>query len=343
MTWPAALPVAALRVMRTAAGRRALQVAVVVGGLFALGFLCGEQAHAAEGAPVVSSSEVVSAVSTDSAVGVRSLTDGTVGRPANAPVAPSGHQAASAAEPKPDTPAEPKPTPPATPAPADAKPDATAPAQASVSTALNDVTGAVGAVEQQVVGTVKGVPGKVGPVGDLVETVTEGLGKATAQIPPLSSLPSFPTLPSLPTSPGLPVLPGQTLPAPVTQPGSAGQSSTGGGSSGGHDGAAGAEASGTAYGPRFGTEFDAVHNLTQSGGHQATGPRTAPAHPAPDGDPTGALGSPSAVDNGTQRHGDGHAVALNHRAPLRLLPGAAARAAAAETRDRHRDIPVSPA
>ncbi|MEU6255917.1 hypothetical protein [Streptomyces sp. NPDC047043] len=338
--------------MRTAVGRRALRVAVVVGGLFALGFLCGEQAHAAEEAPVVSSSAAVSAVSTDSAVGVRSLTDSTVGRLVNVPVAPSGHRAAPAAKPKPDAPATPKPTPPATPAPAEAEPDAAVPAQASVSTTLNHVTGAVGAVGQQVVGTVNSVPGKVGPVGDLVETVTEDLGKATAQIPPLSSLPtvpelpslpSFPTLPSLPTTPGFPVLPGQTLPAPVPQPGSAVQSSTHGGTSGSRDGAAGAEASGTAYGPRFGTESDAVHNLAQGGGHRATGPRTAPAHPAPDGDPTGALGSPSAVDNATSRHGDGHAVALNHRAPLRLVAGAAARAAAAETRDRYRDIPVSPA
>ena len=49
MTSPAVLPGAALRVMRTAAGRRALQVALLVGGLFVLGFLCGEQAQAADG------------------------------------------------------------------------------------------------------------------------------------------------------------------------------------------------------------------------------------------------------------------------------------------------------
>ncbi|NUP23514.1 MAG: hypothetical protein HOZ81_47160 [Streptomyces sp.] len=59
MTWPAALPVAALRVLRTAAGRRALQVALVVGGLFALGFLCGERAYAADGLPVDSGTSSV--------------------------------------------------------------------------------------------------------------------------------------------------------------------------------------------------------------------------------------------------------------------------------------------
>jgi len=53
LNWPAALSIAVLRVTRTAAGRRALQVAVLVGGLFVFGFLCGERAHAAEGAPPV--------------------------------------------------------------------------------------------------------------------------------------------------------------------------------------------------------------------------------------------------------------------------------------------------
>lgn len=42
----------AVRVLRTAAGRRALQLALLVGGLFLLGFLCGEQAQAAERTPV---------------------------------------------------------------------------------------------------------------------------------------------------------------------------------------------------------------------------------------------------------------------------------------------------
>ncbi|MFD4556456.1 hypothetical protein ACFWP5_19450 [Streptomyces sp. NPDC058469] len=53
MNWPAALPGAALRVTRTAVGRRVrqrvFQVALLVGGLFALGFLCGGQAQAADG------------------------------------------------------------------------------------------------------------------------------------------------------------------------------------------------------------------------------------------------------------------------------------------------------
>ncbi|MEU5534646.1 hypothetical protein [Streptomyces sp. NPDC020362] len=42
-----------MRTLRTVAGRRALQLALLVGGLLMLGFLCGAQAHAAEGTPVV--------------------------------------------------------------------------------------------------------------------------------------------------------------------------------------------------------------------------------------------------------------------------------------------------
>ncbi|MFD8538632.1 hypothetical protein [Streptomyces rubrogriseus] len=50
MIWSAVLPGAALRVLRTAAGRRALHVALLAGGLFLLGLLCGGRAEAADGA-----------------------------------------------------------------------------------------------------------------------------------------------------------------------------------------------------------------------------------------------------------------------------------------------------
>ncbi|GGN24309.1 hypothetical protein [Streptomyces fuscichromogenes] len=40
-----------MRVSRTVPGRRALQLALLVGGLLALGLLCGQRAQAAEGAP----------------------------------------------------------------------------------------------------------------------------------------------------------------------------------------------------------------------------------------------------------------------------------------------------
>ncbi|WP_460068680.1 hypothetical protein [Streptomyces sp. YKOK-I1] len=51
MTLPAVLPGAVPRVLREAVGRRALQLALLVGGLIAFGVLCGGQAQAAEGTP----------------------------------------------------------------------------------------------------------------------------------------------------------------------------------------------------------------------------------------------------------------------------------------------------
>ena len=355
--------------MRTAAGRRALQVVLLVGGLFALGFLCGEQAHAAERALPASSSEVAPTAPAD---GVRSLTSGAVaavGRLANAPAAPAAHPAAPAAEPKPDAPAEPKPMPqphaPAKPRPKPADPAAQAPSEAKptrnpTSTRIPDFTSPaeppahritesleagshLGAADQILTPLTGHLVQSVGdrvvrPVGGLVETVTAGLGRVSAQIPPLPSLPGSPSLPSLPSLPGLPLLPGQILPAPVAQapqPGAAEHSATDGVVDGRRSGAG-------AYGPRFAaavTDAAPAHG----DGRRVAGAGYAPPEQAPDGDPTGMLGANTAVDNGTSRHGDAHAVALDHRAPLRLVPGAAARADAAVTRDRHRDIPVFPA
>ncbi|CAM5501091.1 hypothetical protein SAFG77S_05701 [Streptomyces afghaniensis] len=49
MIWSAALPGAAVRMLRTAAGWRALRVALLVGGVLVIGLLCGERAYAADG------------------------------------------------------------------------------------------------------------------------------------------------------------------------------------------------------------------------------------------------------------------------------------------------------
>ncbi|MEH0472382.1 hypothetical protein ACN6K4_000062 [Streptomyces hayashii] len=83
MTWPTALPVAALRVLRTAAGRRALQLVLLVAGLSALGFLCDGQAHAVEGAPAPTvliaevSGPAQTVGSTDAVTTVRSVSEQT--------------------------------------------------------------------------------------------------------------------------------------------------------------------------------------------------------------------------------------------------------------------------
>jgi len=285
LTWSAALPGAALRVLRTAVGRRALQVVVLVGGLFALGFLCGERASAAEGLPTATS--VVTSVTSATATGGTS--EDKVLRP----------------------------------------------------------------VTEQVVGAVDSVDSKVvQPVGDLVETVTDGLAEVPERVPPLSTLPS---LPSFPSAPELPVSPVQTLPAPVAEtprPDAPAQGSTDGhGSTTGHDSGKAAKAATAAthtavgdYGPPSVAGSPATGTPARAHGHRAAASAGyLPVRQAPVGDQGWALGHRPGMDNGSSRHGDAQAVSLNDRAPLRLVPGGIVRADADGTRDRHRDIPVSPA
>ena len=361
--------------MRTAVGRRALQVALLVGGLFVAGFLCGEQAHAADGVTSVSSARSVDPVD-----GVRSLAVSTVGRLLNAPAdVAKRHHTVGRAKPKPQTSVEPKPTrpveqvkpvkpvrptkpigstAPADPVPLDSIPGRPAPVGSPPvidpvshlprpGTVADDV---LRPVTDHLVRSVN--DGVLTPVGGVVQTVTDELATVTAQIPPLSSLPTLPCLPTLPTLPGLPdlptlpTLPGvpwQTLPAPVAQaPRSGGAGHPLDGASG--EGRVAAEVGGMEYGPEFVVDAGTVrHVSTRSAGQRVAGAGYAPAHQAPNGDPRDAAGGRSAVDGGSSRHGDAHAVALSHRAPLRFVAGVAVRSDAAGIRDRHRDIPVSPA
>ncbi|MFI9823086.1 hypothetical protein ACIHFC_21795 [Streptomyces sp. NPDC052013] len=80
MTWPAALPEAAMRAMRTAAGWRALRpvlrVVLLAGAVFVLGVLCGERAQAAERTPTGAS--VVGNVTERSVTAVAELVDEAV-------------------------------------------------------------------------------------------------------------------------------------------------------------------------------------------------------------------------------------------------------------------------
>ena len=326
--------------MRTAAGRRALQVVLVMGGLFALGFFCGGQAEAAD------STGATPTVSTATTVSATTATTATVSRVAT-PATPAG-VVESALPSDLSTPRK------ASTAPAADSPAAKAPAAPVAS--LASVASKVGKVDKvgkaptgtHVADSVREV---VRPAGDLVETATVGLTEPSADIlpsmptlPGLPSAPEMPQLPSLPDWPGLPALPGvgQTLPvpAPAQQPGGMAQPERSD-ETAVEDGAAHETAVvASPYGPR-GRSADAVGAVVRGG---ARGPATArvPVHPAPGGEPTGVLDSQSAVDSGAPRHGDPHGVTLNHRAPLRLVPGASAVVTAAETRDRHRDIPVFP-
>ncbi|MFF0080956.1 hypothetical protein ACFYR1_14820 [Streptomyces canus] len=321
MTWSAAFPGAAVRVLRAAVGRRALQVGLLVGGLFVLGFLCGEQAHAADGIGALPGKAVGQLVKPPA----EPMTKDTV--------TPTSTDTAKGGSPQPVAP----------------KPGG------SLTDALTHQTEddkVLRPVTEDVVGVV--TDGVVRPVGDLVETVTTGLtetvGIPAASTPPRwPALPSFPespswptlpTVPGLPTAPGLPGIPGSTLPAPVTsapqpQPGDhAAAKLTDDKASAGGD---------AVYGPRFAGHGTVTEAAAHPSAHRTTASTAhAPAHQAPSDHQGGALGGKSAVDNGSSRHGDAHAVTLENRAPLRLVPGAAASVDAAGTRDRHRDIPVFP-
>ncbi|MEU2053459.1 hypothetical protein [Streptomyces bungoensis] len=278
-----------MRVLRTAAGRRALQLALLVGGLLLLGFLCGEQAHAAERTP---------AAATTSA----------------APVTSAG---------------------------------------AVTSTVQATSTGLLPAGQRDAVRQV--AERVVTPVRDVVDTATRTLRQVGTQVqtqtrPPSVDLPELPeTTEPLPTQP-LPVdplptparprphLPGTTAPAPAPHPVQA---------EGGHvraesRTAAPARPSATAYGPDAVPGGLAPHAPAPAPAARHTAvPTEAPAAPAPSGDPDGTLGK-QAADGTASRHGDPHAVTLDGRAPLRLLPGTAAHADAPRIRERHRDIPVFP-
>ncbi|WP_371599204.1 hypothetical protein [Streptomyces sp. NBC_00564] len=330
MALSVALPGAALRVTRTAVGRRALQVVLLAGGLFALGLLFGEQAHAADGmaptTPVPAVQSVTGAVTRPVIGAVTRSVEQSLERPVAHVVKSAGRSVLEVGS-----------------VPSSAvtnvthitdsvQTQVTEPVLAPVTDTVRHVVQPVGELVVQPV-----VDDVVLPIGDLVETVTGGLTGTPAEI--------LPALPELPSLPGLPVLPGVGGQVPPAA-GSAPQQSAGGGVVGGADeGVAGKQTVlgvTSAYGPaRTAAQAEGADAYR---GHQGVRPvqAPAPAHQAPPGDPTGALGNQSAVDNGGPRHGDAHAVTPHHRVPLRLVPGASAVVSAAETRDRFRDIPVFP-
>ncbi|MFF0891831.1 hypothetical protein [Streptomyces sp. NPDC003278] len=228
-------------------------------------------------------------------------------------------------------------------------------------TSVQGVTG--GTVVGRTVTSVEAVAEQVvTPVRTVVRETSGALDEVRATtLPGATSLPAqglpVPGLP-VPGAPGVPgvsdPLPAQQLPVPVTpapgpdRPGgvapAAGRTDRPGTGSakgdGRHRAAAPMRPSGAAYGP------GAVPATAQAPAHtsaaRATAPAGAPAKlPTPSGDPDGALGK-QAADGAASRHGDAHAVALDGRAPVRLLAGATARVDAPGTRERHRDIPLFP-
>lgn len=338
MTWPAALPLAALRVLRTAAGRRALQVTLLVGGLFTLGCLGGERAYAADGVSVGTGTSSVERLVTD----------------------PAKAAAPAPGKPGPQAPATPQPPAPDAPAthPTDGADDGATGADDGADDSSTDGRGDQ-ALRPATDRVIQGAGDRgLEPVMGVVGSVAAGLAEA----PPLPSLPVLPTAPEspawpslpgfevpglpgapgLPEPPALPGVPGQTLPAPVITTPRPGSEAPAAGGIRDDEGRTNTATRGT-YGPRFVAGGAASNNSADKDAHRVAPSGYAPVHQAPADHPGGVVGSRSAGDNNTSRHGDAHAVSLSRRAPLRLMPGAAARDVADEIQDRHRDIPVSPA
>ncbi|MFF3510149.1 hypothetical protein [Streptomyces sp. NPDC002573] len=383
VTLPAALPFAgaALRVMRAAAGRRALHLGVLVGGLFALGLLCEGQAHAADGTLAATTSPTASAATRAPAhaevrrpvqqtvLHIEGAVSSTVGgalRQGSSLAHPSTSTThvtqntgcTSATRPAPKTGR----TSVARRTQNTGRTSATRPAPSTGPTStLRPAPTALGALADPIIhvthvtgvtrvtSVTRVVSTVVRPVGDtLVRTVSEGLADAPSPwlslpaVPSLSSLPVLPSAPSVPELPVLPELPG--LPGETGLPGVPGASTPSGPS-------VADRASGEAEHHRTGERREAGPRVAVAAGaagryaHRALRlSRTAhaPLHQSPGDAPSGLSGTQPVGDDGAPRHSDGHAVALNLRAPLRLLPGATAVVTADGTRDRHRDIPEFP-
>ncbi|MET8585424.1 hypothetical protein ABZX39_31750 [Streptomyces collinus] len=294
-----------MRVLRTAAGRRALRVVLVVGGLFVLGFLCGEQAHAAEGAPTAVTGQVAAPVR-DVVRTASGALEGTRTEVPALPAVPPVHLPTLPPAPTvplptlPHLPALPiphlptlphLPALPATPGPATSEPAPRSPS----------------------------APQPGGPEGSR---------------PPARSLPA-PDAPAASVSRpdrigGTAAVagPAHRVRAEARTAGDTRPSATAYGPHAPRAAAHAAEAPARA----------AARPVTAP----VALPAGAPASPRPTGDPDGVLGK-QAADAPAPRHGDGRAVAPEGRAPLWLRPaGTAARADAPRTRERHRDLPVFP-
>lgn len=379
MIWSAALSGAALRMMRTAAGRRALHVVLLAGGLFVLGLLFGQRAQAAEGLPAA----VPAAGTTVAASGPAAPGSGPSSLPVAVPVPGSAAQAAQAAGQVVGAVADRvvRPVGQEAAKPAGGLVDTVGQAVGAVAEGLGAQhlelppleslplvpplpdgtsglpglpgTGLPGLPGAGLPGP--GVPGDPGIPGLPDDPAVPGPPEAT--VPPEAPVPPKVPVPVLPDASVLPdhLLPGHLLPAPIAsappQDGLGAEPSVPHASAPAADRRAPSATTATtavmatpavtALVPAHGTQCRQIprDDALPGGGHRAA----TPGGSAPAGDPDSALGNRSAADHGTPRHGDAHAVTVHHQVPLRLQPGAVARAAAAGTRDRHRDIPLFPA
>ncbi|MEV0525263.1 hypothetical protein AB0I66_17720 [Streptomyces sp. NPDC050439] len=310
------LPDAAVRVTRAVAGRRALQVVLLLAGLLALGLICGERAQAADGVPapervesVRSAEPVPSAASARSAEPVRERV---------AEVARDGREVVRRAAVEPVV----KPV----------------------------VEPVVDAAEPVVRAAARGVARPVAPVAPDVGGVTGVVEGARQRV--LPEAPGFPGAPGLPGLPGVPELP-QTGPGedcgaePHAPHGGQGEAASA------KHGTRGESSYGTGARARSlspalplpfagtGEAYLAGQQVSgaDSGDVNRTGQEPFPSVP---GDPARTLGGQSAGDGSSTRHGDPCAASSDSRAPVRFLRGVEAAQVSAPVLERHRDIPEFP-
>ncbi|MFD7305007.1 hypothetical protein ACFV83_29435 [Streptomyces pharetrae] len=308
MTWSAALPGAAARVLRAAARRRALQLALLVGGLFVLGALCGARAEAAEGSAAAAS------VTHESSTSEPPAFDAEPG-----PVVEHG----SVPQPRPVVEA----------------------VRDRVAQPVGDVVGSVTRGLSEAPSDEPQLPSLPALPSLPSSPSLPGLPDGDSSLPDLPGLPAK-TLPAPDAVTPLPMpLPGPEAQQPGTPDGPAlgGAAPEDPATAAGSD----ATAPHGPRGPHLSSPLTpaAATAVAPTPAHPVTvrtGTGHAPAHPAPTGGDSGVLGSRAAADNGGSRHGDVCAVTAVQRAPLRPVPGVLAWADAGESRDRYRDIPVFP-
>ncbi|MFM9588972.1 hypothetical protein ACKI1J_07070 [Streptomyces scabiei] len=358
MTAAAPLPGAGvvLRVTRGAAGRRAVRVGLLVGGLFALGVLCGARASAADEGPsaVSSLSAAVTTAATDRVVKPVADAESTARR-ATERLVPRTERIAPRTERL--VPRTGRTGPPAVRAPRPAVLSALTArtARPVVEDVTRRVTGpALRSVTEQVVPSV--VPPVLRPVtaslpvlvDDLVETVTGGTAGVVPQLPPPGDTPSLPELPGLPEPSARTTMPAEAPPVAVTprEPdravaGSRGQAVDDDGGSGGERASV---APSVAFGPK--SVVVGVTAVVSASRHDVGAGDDSlvrvSVRRSPGGLVTGVLGGRSAVDTGGPRHMEASTLVSLDRAPLSVVPGAPVTDAPDGVRDRHRDVPEFP-
>ncbi|WP_405696038.1 hypothetical protein OHA99_14230 [Streptomyces coelicoflavus] len=316
----AVLPGAALRVLRTAAGRRALHVALLVGGVFLLGLFCGGRAQAADEAPDTLADTVGRVLDVPAQTQTQTQTQmqrqmqkqGAEAVPEPRSGAVSERLGAVVTAEVPSVQVLPDPSGPTDPM---APPKPSDPADVPDLTDVPDLADLVDLAE------LAEFTDLTDPVGRTDQTDPSGRSGSAAPGP---------------------------RPEPATEAPEATVADDAGpaNDSGAADTRVAEEAGNPArvvgYGPEPGPRtVPAAHVRPHPPGIAHT--EDAPGRPSPTGDPDGSLGAVSGADQGTSRHGDVRAVTPLHRITFRILPGAPERADAAGVREPYRDIPVSPA